>query len=109
MDVRNFTRQVFERFQTRDVFRIAEKAGVKIVYGKWFPVTLGEFDWRAKTICVNENAAIKREKIIAHELGHYFLREFKVINIENEERFCDEFAEELLKVKFHAEAQRMQR
>jgi Zn-dependent peptidase ImmA (M78 family) len=97
--------QVFSRFQTCDVFEIAEKVGVKIVYQKWFPVTLGEFDWRTKTIIVNENAPIAAEKIIAHELGHYFLREFDVKNVADEENFCDEFANELLK-EFHAEAQR---
>jgi Zn-dependent peptidase ImmA (M78 family) len=43
------------------------------------------------------------EKIIAHELGHYFLREFK-IETEDVEKFCDEFANELLK-DFRAEAQ----
>jgi Zn-dependent peptidase ImmA (M78 family) len=99
--------QLAQRFQTSDVFEIAEKAGVKIVYQKWFPVTLGEFNWRTKTIIVNENAPILSEKIIAHELGHYFLKELNVKNIADEEKFCDEFADELLK-EFHAEAQRAQ-
>ncbi len=99
--------QVFLRFKTCGIFEIAERAGVRIVYQKWFPVTLGEFDWRTKTIIVNENAAIEKEKIIAHELGHYFLREFDVKDIADEEKFCDEFADELLK-EFHAEAQRAQ-
>ena len=103
----HLAKNVYGQFQTCDVFRIAESAGVKIVYQKWFPVTLGEFDWKAKTIIVNENAAVKKEKIIAHELGHYFLREFNVKNVADEEKFCDEFADELLK-EFHAEAQRAQ-
>lgn len=103
--------QVLRRFQTSDVFKIAEIINLKIVYQKWFPVTLGEFDWRTKTIIVNENANIPYEKIIAHELGHYFLREFGVENVADEEKFCDEFASEILEdlEKFHAEAQRTQR
>ena len=103
--------QVLLRFQTSDVFEIAEIINLKIVYQKWFPVTSGEFDWRTKTIIVNENANIPYEKIIAHELGHYFLREFGVENVADEEKFCDEFASEILEdlEKFHAEAQRTQR
>jgi Zn-dependent peptidase ImmA (M78 family) len=100
--------QVFSRFQTCDVFEIAEKVGVKIVYQKWFPVTLGEFDWGTKTVFVNENAPISFEKIVAHELGHYFLREFNVKDIVDEEKFCDEFADEILK-KFRAKPQSLQR
>lgn len=96
----NLARKVYERFQTRDVFEIAEKSGVSVIYQKWHPVTVGEFDWRAKTICVNENAEISPEKIIAHELGHYFMREFEVKGVLNEESFCDQFADELLKTEF---------
>ena len=97
--------RVFRHFQTSDVFEIAEKVGVKTVYQKWFPVTLGEFDWRTKTIVVNKNAPISFEKIVAHELGHYFLREFGIENIADEEKFCNEFADAILK-RFHAKAQR---
>jgi Zn-dependent peptidase ImmA (M78 family) len=85
-------RKIRARFQTRDVYAIADKSRIRIINQKWHPVTLGEFDWRAKTIYVNENAAIKSEKIIAHELGHYFLKFFEVKNVADEERFCDEFA-----------------
>lgn len=88
--------KIVEKFATRDVYEIAEKCGVKIVYEKWFPVTFGEFDYRAKTICVNENAEIDAEKIIAHELGHFFVREFD-LKITGEEKFCDEFAAGLMK------------
>lgn len=90
------------RCGTRDVFEIAEKTGVKIVFRKWFPTTAGEFHRKTKTIYVNENAAIAAEKIVAHELGHYFLREYETPRRRNaedfdEEKLCDEFAEELLK------------
>ena len=104
---RRLAESVFSQFKMSDVFQIADKCGLKIVYQKWFPVTLGEFDWKNKTIIVNENAQISPEKIIAHELGHYFLRKFDVKNVLDEEKFCDEFADELLK-EFHAKAQRAQ-
>ena len=83
-------------FQTRNVYEIAAKSGVKIVYQKWFPVTFGEFDRKKQIIVINENAPIAVEKIIAHELGHFFVKEFAV-KITNEETFCDEFADVLLK------------
>ena len=91
------------RYGTRDVFVIAERVGLKIVYQKWFPATAGEFHFKTKTIYVNENAGIPPEKIIAHELAHYFLKEFETprrcrdAEEFNEEKFCDEFAEKLLK------------
>ena len=96
------------RTDTRGDFKF--QVDLKISYQKWFPVTLGEFDWRTKTIIVNENANIPFEKIIAHELGHYFLREFKIENVVDEESFCDEFADEMLRKieEFRAEAQRTQ-
>jgi Zn-dependent peptidase ImmA (M78 family) len=103
--------RIFRQFQTLDVFQIAEKAGVKIRFEKWFPVTAGEFDWKNKIIIVNENAPVAAEKIVAHELGHFFIREFEIENIIDEEKFCDEFAEEFLKNKkeFRAAAQSAQK
>lgn len=87
------------RFGTNDVFEIVERLGISITYGKWFPVTLGEFDRKNKRITVNKNAEMPFEKIIAHELGHYFLLE--IFGSESlsfdEEKFCDDFAKELLK------------
>lgn len=85
------------RLETRDVFEIAADAGLRIVYQKWFPVTLGEFDWTTQTICVNENAPVEAEKIIAHELGHFFVRKLEIKNIADEEHFCDRFAARLLR------------
>lgn len=89
--------KVCERFESDDILEIARQAGIKIIFRKWFPVTVGEFDWKTKTICVNENAEIEKEKIIAHELGHYFLRKCELKDfLTNEEIFCDEFAAKLL-------------
>lgn len=86
----------------RDVFSIAEKVGVKITYGKWFPMTIGEFDKKTKTIFVNQNALVKalnpdalERKIIAHELGHFFANDLN-LGKKEEEKFAMEFAAKLL-------------
>jgi len=94
-----FAKQVLENFGTNDVFVIAEKAGVQIVYENWFPVTIGEYNRKNKTICVNLNAKETREKIIAHELGHFFAQDLNLTKTE-EEKFCDDFAESLLENQF---------
>ncbi len=88
--------KVTNQFRTNNVFRIAQKLEISIVYEKWFPVTLGEFDKKKRRITVNENAEIPFEKIIAHELGHYFLEEFLPRRHRDAEKICDEFADELL-------------
>ena len=88
-------RLVVEQFGARDVFKIAEKNDIKIFYEKWFPTTIGEFDRKNKTICVNLNARETVEKIIAHELGHFFAQEFN-LNKAEEERFCRDFVRSLL-------------
>ncbi|MCU0238996.1 MAG: hypothetical protein MUC29_06105 [Pyrinomonadaceae bacterium] len=93
MDGLNLAQKVYCDFGTNNVFEIAEKLEILIVYEKWFPVTLGEFDKKNKRITVNENAKISFKKIIAHELGHYFAQNLKLVE---EEKFCDEFAENLL-------------
>lgn len=88
---------IVQRFQTRNVAEIAENLGVKVVYEKWFPVTLGEFDWKKREIRVNQNAKISFDVIIAHELGHYFVKAYKLKIAGDEEIFCDEFADNLLR------------
>jgi hypothetical protein len=96
MKGRNLAELVTSEFQTSDVFEIARRLDISITYVKWFPVTLGEFDAKSKRITVNENAEIPFEKIIAHELGHYFLQEFLPQRHGDTEKFCDDFADELL-------------
>ncbi len=91
-------KMVIEKFGTRDCFSIAEKAGVKIVYGNWHPVTIGEYDKKARTISVNLRALTgnkhSKETIVAHELGHFFAAEFNLSRHE-EEAFAVNFAREL--------------
>ena len=90
-------RSIIEKFGTRDCLTIAKKSGVKIVYQNWHPVTIGEYDKKMKTIRVNLRALtddkFSADKIIAHELGHFFAAEFN-FNRKTEEIFACEFAEE---------------
>jgi Zn-dependent peptidase ImmA (M78 family) len=89
--------KIASEFGTNNVFEIAKQLDISITYANWFPVTLGEFDKKNKRITVNQNAKIPLKKIIAHEFGHYFLREnFDLGTLTfDEEKFCDEFAEAL--------------
>ena len=88
-------KNVAEKYGTSDVLAIAEKAGVKIVYAKWFPVTIGEFDKKNLTITVNLNAVERLEKVIAHELGHFFALDLK-LDKKEDEIFARTFADALL-------------
>jgi Zn-dependent peptidase ImmA (M78 family) len=94
----NLAQKIYSEFGTNDVFEIARKLSISIVYEKWFPVTLGEFDKKNRRITVNQNAEIPFEKIIAHELGHYFLEEKSPQRHGETEKICDNFAEELLRL-----------
>ncbi len=95
MNAETAAQKVIDKFGTDNVFEIAEKADVEVVYEKWFPTTIGEFDRKNKTICVNLNAQEKVEKILAHELGHFFAQDLNLSRAE-EEKFCDDFAKSLL-------------
>ena len=90
----DFAAQIIKDFGTDNVFSIAEGSGVRIVYEKWFPVTWGEFDKSKKTIFVNLNAGANHDKIIAHELGHFFARDLNLTSAD-EEIFAHAFAEYL--------------
>lgn len=100
MNATETAKKIIKKFGTADVFQIAEKADVKIVYESWFPSTVGEFDKKTKTICVNRRALetekFSERKIIAHELGHFFALEFN-FDRKTEEAFAENFAVELLK------------
>lgn len=83
--------KICNQFETADLLLIARKVGVKITYETWFPITNGEFDRINKTITVNLNAKETREKIIAHELGHFFAENLN-LGREEEEIYAHEFA-----------------
>lgn len=93
-------RNIIEKFGTNDVFTIAERADVKIIYENWHPTTVGEFDKRRKIICVNRRAVAEKHyverEIIAHELGHFFAAEYS-LDRKNEESFAVNFAKEFMK------------
>jgi hypothetical protein len=92
--------KIIAELGTSDVYRIAEKSGVKIVFENWYPVTIGEYERSTRTIRVNRRAGevgengSNHEKIIAHELGHFFAADLKLEKTE-EEVFAREFAENL--------------
>ena len=95
LDGQEFAKRIVAEFSNGNVVEIAERVGVEIVYEKWFPTTIGEFDRKNKKICVNLNAREKVEKIIAHELGHFFALGLN-LEREAEEIFAREFAGALL-------------
>ena len=94
----NFVDKIASEYGTRDPFEIARRCGVSVVRESWYPVTIGEFERRTKTIRLNlqalensGNAAALEKKIVAHELGHFFAGDLKLEKAE-EENFCHEFA-----------------
>lgn len=68
---------------------IAERLGVVVEFGDWFPVTAGEYEHAVRKITVNRRAAVDAEAVIAHELGHHFLDR---LAREQDEHFCNDFA-----------------
>ncbi|HEX8288919.1 MAG TPA: hypothetical protein VF556_13035 [Pyrinomonadaceae bacterium] len=107
MDAQSLAQKIVAEFGTNDVYEIAGEAGVKIVYEDWYPVTIGEYEKRTKTIRVNrraleqnkgdfENKRNLEKKIIAHELGHFFAIDLNFDKTQ-EEVFAREFAESLTK------------
>lgn len=94
--------EILRRLDTHDVFAIAGKACVPIVYESWHPASVGEFEKKSKTIRVNrralvgaENAEDLEKKIVAHELGHFYAIDLKLGKNE-EEKFARLFAGKLL-------------
>lgn len=79
-------RRVVALYRTTDVFEIAERAGVRVVYERWPLVTVGECEPRLRVVRINlaaldragkgNNAECSRRMltsvILAHELGHFF-------------------------------------
>jgi Zn-dependent peptidase ImmA (M78 family) len=84
---------IIEQFGTRNVSQLCQIAKITIRYEKWNPVTLGEFDRKTNTICVNLNAKIAHKQIIAHELGHYFIHQKGIsLSRKEEENVVNTFA-----------------
>ena len=78
-------KSIIEQFGSQNVSQLCQIAQISIRYEKWNPVTLGEFDRKTNTICVNLCAKINQKQIIAHELGHYFIHQKGIKLSRNEE------------------------
>lgn len=82
---------VLAQFQTKDPFELAARAGVRLSYAHWYPVTWGEYDVRRASICLNTAAPIPLTEVLIHELGHYFNRK-AIGNRAEQETIAQEFA-----------------
>lgn len=93
MNFQILAQKIIEKYNTTDVFAIAKQAGIDVIYEKWQPVTYGEFDKKNKTICINLNAPLSIEHILAHELGHFFIHQMSIeLNKKDEENIVEDFA-----------------
>lgn len=108
--------RVIARYETADVFEIAARARVRVVYKRWPPVTVGECEPRASVIRINLAAldgadeacneefsrTILTSVILAHELGHLFDERLcaqemkKRVGRATRERVAHAFADSLL-------------
>lgn len=85
---------IFEQFGTRSILQLCQIAKINIRYEKWNPTTLGEFDRKNNTICLNLNAALPPYQILAHEIGHYFIHQKNIqLSRAEEEIVASTFAE----------------
>ena len=86
--------KVIEKYGTFNVFSIAQQAHIKVIYEHWQMVTYGEFDKKDLSIHINLNAPIDKERILVHELGHYFIHQFGVdLNKIEEEKMVQDFTD----------------
>ncbi len=99
------SRMITDENGTKDVFELAFRLGVRIVFEEWEPITFGEFDKKTQRICINRRAlgsmddpAGFEKTVIAHELGHFAAEKLNLVNLD-EEKFACEFAEELINQK----------
>lgn len=96
---------VAARYETRDVYKIAARAGVRIVRRRWALVTAGECDHTRREIAINlaavERAVTGRDDvtiddveslIISHELGHFFDHAWRAPRSRDERRYTEDSA-----------------
>ena len=53
MTGKELAQQVLDKYGTTDVLAIAKQLTIKVIYQKWHPSTVGEFDRKTKTIYIN--------------------------------------------------------
>ncbi len=100
MTGQELAQKISAQYKTTDVFELSKQAGVTLIFEKWHPSTIGEFDKKTKEIRINLNATVPKERIIAHELGHFFLNEMQGnYTRQEEETIVEEFVNTLLKLK----------
>ncbi len=88
--------EIIERFSTKDAVLLCQKAKISIRFERWNPSTIGEFDRKTNTITVNLNAKVDQKRIIAHELGHYFVHQKGIkLSRTEEEKVAEDFAKSL--------------
>jgi len=116
--------QVVSVYGTRDVLKIAKRAGVRVVYERWPLVTAGECEASSAMVSVNLNALERTqdiggkkrsaacrsaEVIVAHELGHLFDWKMRGQTAEKDstgvlaEEVAHGFAERMLQLPFRVE------
>jgi hypothetical protein len=89
---KKLAKNIIEQFGTQNVSQLCQIAQINIRYESWNPVTLGEFDRKNNTICVNLLAKINHKEIITHELGHYFIhKEGIILSRHDEEMVVNSF------------------
>ena len=97
MNGKELALKVIARYKTSNVFDLAQQAGCPIIYEKWHPTTFGEFHKKTNTIYVNLHAPIEKERIIAHELGHFFAQLMGVPKSRMEEEvLANDFAKQIM-------------
>ena len=83
---RALAERVIARYGTTDVFEVAGRASVRVIYERWPLVTAGECEPRSNVVRINQVALDKADEandpdfsrailtsvILAHELGHLF-------------------------------------
>lgn len=80
------------------VFNVAAELGLAVRFAKWYPVTAGEISHGQNEIMVNENADVPFERIVAHEICHFIVRQKQITTVD-EEAFCDRLAERLIALR----------
>lgn len=89
-------RELAEAEKSLDPFYLAQRWGVAVVLESWHPATWGEYDRRNAQIYLNKQAPVSLQKILAHELGHFWIHQqgFQLSRKE-EETWVEAFADEL--------------
>ena len=96
MNGKELVEKVIAEYGTTDAFELAQKAGCKVVYARWQPITLGEYHRKTQTIYLNDNTEGALKRVLAHELGHFFCDKYAgMLPKKVAENIAETFAEAL--------------